>query len=125
LRLALGARRSPEGARIADTVTNMDSAPAQTGDEVAAPSDRDQEIARLNAELEETRIALAAAEQQLLELRDRRSTEMARLERQAHWVERSRIDLDRLMSRRSVRALILARQLVLRLRGFVLALLRR
>jgi septal ring factor EnvC (AmiA/AmiB activator) len=103
----------------------MDSAPAQTGDEVAAPSDRDQEIARLNAELEETRIALAAAEQQLLELRDRRSTEMARLERQAHWVERSRIDLDRLMSRRSVRALILARQLVLRLRGFVLALLRR
>ena len=117
--------RPPEGARIADTLAAMDSAARQTGNEVAAPDDRDVEIARLRTELEETRIALAAAEQQLLDLRDWRSTEMARLERQAHWVEWSRIDLDRLMSRPSVKALVLARRFVLRLRGFVYARLRR
>lgn len=92
----------------------------------AAPTHaQEEEIARLNAELEQTRVALEAAERQLLELRDWRSTEMGRLERQAHWIERSRIDLDRLMARRSVRALISARKLVRRARNFVLALLHR
>jgi hypothetical protein len=66
-------------------------------------------------ELEATRRALASAERQLEELRRSRSAEMARLERQAYWLERWRIDLDALMSRRIVRAFVAAVGGVLRL----------
>ena len=44
----------------------------------------------IERELALTRAALAAAEQQLSELREPRSAEMARLERQAYWLERWR-----------------------------------
>ena len=54
----------------------------------------------IERELALTRAALAAAEQQLSELREARSAEMARLERQAYWLERWRIDLDALDARR-------------------------
>ena len=93
--------------------------------ETPATPDQAREIERLRAELAATRAALADAEQRLLELRDWRSTELGRLERQVHWIERSRVDLDRLMSRRSVKLLVRIRQLALRLRGFVRALRRR
>ena len=42
-------------------------------------------------------------ERELLELRDERSVAMARLERQAYWLERGRIDLDAWMRRRPLR----------------------
>ena len=57
------------------------------------------EIDRHKREHLRTREALAAAERELLELRDRHSIEMARLERQTYWLERGRIDLDALMQR--------------------------
>jgi septal ring factor EnvC (AmiA/AmiB activator) len=66
--------------------------------------DRPQEtIQRLQNELAATRRALAEAEQRLLELRDWRSTEIGRLERQVYWLERWNIDLDELMRRRPAR----------------------
>jgi SAM-dependent methyltransferase len=61
------------------------------------------EIDRHKREHVRTREALAEVERELLELRDRRSIEMARLERQAYWLERGRIDLDALMQRRPLR----------------------
>jgi hypothetical protein len=60
----------------------------------------------LQQELDSTRAALADAERQLAELRAARSAEMARLERQVYWLERWRIDLDALMSRRVVRGFV-------------------
>jgi predicted nucleic acid-binding Zn-ribbon protein len=57
------------------------------------------EVAALRAELAATREALRATEGELEELRARRSTEMARLERQAYWLERADIDLDSLLRR--------------------------
>jgi hypothetical protein len=71
----------------------------------------------IERELALTRAALASAEQQLSELREARSAEMARLERQAYWLERWRIDLDALMSRRIVRAFVAAVGSALRLAG--------
>lgn len=75
----------------------------------------------IERELALTRAALASAEQQLAELRNARSAEMARLERQAYWLERWRIDLDALMRRRVVRMFVAtvgsALRLVARLRG--------
>jgi SAM-dependent methyltransferase len=68
------------------------------------------------AEPEDTRRALAAAEQELLELRDSRSTRMGELERQAYWLERARIDPEDLMRRRPVRILFGLMQRVRRLR---------
>lgn len=62
-----------------------------------------REIERLERGLSDTRQALTAAERQLFELRAQRSAEMARLEQQTYWLERTRIDLDALMRRRSVR----------------------
>jgi len=56
------------------------------------------ELAEPTGELAATRAALASAERQLAELRAARSAEMARLERQAYWVERWGIDLDALMT---------------------------
>jgi SAM-dependent methyltransferase len=61
------------------------------------------ELARL-AELETTRRALAAAEQELLELRDRHSTRMGELEDQAYWLQRAQIDPEEWMRRPPVRA---------------------
>jgi predicted nucleic acid-binding Zn-ribbon protein len=61
------------------------------------------EVESLARELADTRRALAAAERQLFELRAQRSAEMARLEQQTYWLERTRIDLDAWMRRRSVR----------------------
>lgn len=62
-----------------------------------------REIERLERELADARQALTAAERQLFELREQRSTEMARLEHQTYWLERTRIDLDSWMRLRSVR----------------------
>ena len=58
------------------------------------------ELERLRAELEQTREALASTERQLLELRERQSATMGRLERQAYWLERGRVDLDVWMRKR-------------------------
>ena len=66
------------------------------------PDGPDREIEQLRSELEMTRAALAAAEQELLELRDRRSVAMAELERKAYWLERAQIDPDAWMRRRSL-----------------------
>jgi hypothetical protein len=68
-------------------------------------------------ELAATRRALASAERQLEELRAWHSKEMARLERQAYWLERWRIDLDALMQRRYVRVVVATVGAVLRLAG--------
>ena len=73
-------------------------------------------LLRLGDELAQTRQALADSERQLLELRDSRSAEMARLERQAYWLERAHVDLDAWMSRRWVRALARVAMAALRLR---------
>jgi septal ring factor EnvC (AmiA/AmiB activator) len=58
----------------------------------------------LELELAATRAALADRERELMELRNQRSAEMARLERQVYWLERFGIDLDALMRRRLVLA---------------------
>jgi septal ring factor EnvC (AmiA/AmiB activator) len=76
----------------------------------------EETIRRLESELAETRKALAEAEQRLRELRDQRSRTMARLERQAYWVERWGIDLDQCMQRRAMRVPFRALRLVVRLR---------
>jgi SAM-dependent methyltransferase len=57
------------------------------------------EIDRHKREHVRTREALAATEREVLELRDRHSIEMARLEKQTYWLERGQIDLDALMQR--------------------------
>jgi hypothetical protein len=75
------------------------------------------ELAEPTGELAATRAALASAERQLAELRAARSAEMARLERQAYWLERWRIDLDALMRRRPVRVFVGIVGSVLRLAG--------
>ena len=84
------------------------------------PSDNPagDELARMSAEIAHLQSALTAAEGELLELRERRSLEMARLERQVYWLERWSIDLDAWMRRRPVR-------IALRTLGFVLRLPRR
>jgi hypothetical protein len=82
---------------------------------MTAPADRT--TSDLERELSRTREALAQAEQELAELRASRSAEMARLERQAYWLERWRIDLDALMSRRVVRSFVKAVGALLRLAG--------
>src|SRR5688572_6580368 len=70
-----------------------------------AAQQRAHEMEALNAELARTRSTLMETERQLSELRDRRSKEMARLQQQAYWLERTGIDLDALMQRRSIRLL--------------------
>jgi ubiquinone/menaquinone biosynthesis C-methylase UbiE len=52
---------------------------------------------------DETRRALAAAEQELLELRDEHSVTVGRLEDRVYWLDRSQVDLDRWMQRRPMR----------------------
>ena len=72
----------------------------------------------IERELALTRAALASTEQQLSELREARSAEMARLERQAYWLERWRIDLDALDAPAPRAVLFVARRgRVLRLAG--------
>jgi len=74
------------------------------------------EIDRHKSEHVRTREALAETERELLELRDRRSIEMARLEKQTYWLERGRIDLDAWMRRRPLRLAFRAFALLLRVR---------
>ena len=73
-------------------------------------------ILRLGDELAETRRALSATEQQLLELRDQRSVAMSQLERKAYWLERAEIDPDALMRRRPFRFAFRGLRFLLRLR---------
>ena len=68
-----------------------------------------------SAELAQLRETLAATEAELLRLREHRSLEMARLERQVYWLDRWGIDLDSWMQRRPVRAALAALGLVRRL----------
>jgi O-antigen biosynthesis protein len=79
------------------------------------------ELDRRAAEIAQLRVTLADTERELLEVRDARSVAMARLERQAYWLERGRIDLDAWMRRRPLRLAFRAATLVLglfrRLRG--------
>ena len=72
----------------------------RAADETAREAEQAAELERLRAELEQTRVALAATERQLFELRERRSATMGRLERQAYWLERGRVDLDTWMGKR-------------------------
>jgi hypothetical protein len=97
---------------------------ASVGQEPTSMTDRqdhrsEQEIQRLEDELVATRRALAQAEQQLLELRDWRSTEIGRLERQVYWLERWGIDLDKVMARRSAMLAFRAVRGAVRLRRWV------
>jgi ubiquinone/menaquinone biosynthesis C-methylase UbiE len=78
--------------------------------------DKTATILRLGDELTETRRALSATEQQLLELRDQRSVAMGQLERKAYWLERAEIDPDALMRRRPFRLAFRAMQFMLRIR---------
>jgi chromosome segregation ATPase len=77
-----------------------DDISTRAADDTSPETESAVELARLRAELEETREALASAERQLFELRDRRSATMGRLERQAYWLERGRVDLDSWMRKR-------------------------
>lgn len=74
------------------------------------------EIDRHKREHVRTREALAETERELLELRDRRSIEMARLEKQTYWLERGRIDLDALMQRPLMRFMFKVMARLLRIR---------
>jgi hypothetical protein len=67
------------------------------------------------AEIEQLRETLAATEAELLRLREHRSLEMARLERQVYWLDRWGVDLDTWMRRKPVRAAFVALRLVRRL----------
>jgi hypothetical protein len=69
----------------------------------------------MSAEIAQLRETLAATEAELLALRERRSLEMARLERQVYWLERWGVDLDALMRRRPVRLAVRALGVLLRL----------
>jgi hypothetical protein len=77
-----------------------DDLSTRAAEDTSPETEPEAELARLRAELEQTREALASAERQLFELRDRRSATMARLERQAYWLERGRVDLDAWMRKR-------------------------
>jgi 2-polyprenyl-3-methyl-5-hydroxy-6-metoxy-1,4-benzoquinol methylase len=77
---------------------------------------RANELMRLGDELNVTRTTLAATEQQLLEVRDRRSIAMAQLERKAYWLERAEINPDAWMRRRPARLAFRALRLLLRAR---------
>lgn len=65
---------------------------------------------------EETKRALAAAQQELLELRDERSVTVGRLEDRVYWLDRSQVDLNSWMRRRPVRIAWQALARLLRLR---------
>jgi SAM-dependent methyltransferase len=83
-------------------------------DEINRRGELIDEVQRLGAELARTRAALAASERELLELRDRRSTAMGRLERQSYWLERGQVDLDAWMRRRPLRLVFQAASKLLR-----------
>jgi len=72
-------------------------------DEINRRDELVAQVQRLGSELADTRAALAASEQELLELRDQRSTAMGRLERQSYWLERGQVDLDAWMRRRPLK----------------------
>jgi hypothetical protein len=71
-----------------------------TADETSRATEPAEEVVRLRAEVAQMREALAETERQLFELRERRSATIARLERQAYWLERGRVDLDSWMRKR-------------------------
>jgi hypothetical protein len=91
---------APPFSTMSDTASSRSPANA---DQAAQPPQG--ELEALNAELARTRSALFETERQLSELRDRRSKEMARLQQQAYWLERTGVDLDAWMRRRWVRLL--------------------
>jgi ubiquinone/menaquinone biosynthesis C-methylase UbiE len=64
---------------------------------------------------EETKRALAAAERRLLELRDERSVTVGGLEDRVYWLDRSQVDLNRLLRRRPLRLAFQAFARMLRL----------
>ena len=68
-----------------------------------------------SAEIAQLRETLAATEAELLRVREHRSLEMARLERQVYWLDRWGVDLDAWMQRRLVRAVFGALRLFRRL----------
>jgi SAM-dependent methyltransferase len=72
------------------------------------------ELDRRAGEIAVLRRSLAATEQELLETRDARSVAMARLERQAYWLEKGKIDLDAWMQRKPLRLAFRAVTFVLR-----------
>lgn len=72
-------------------------------DEINRRGELIDEVQRLGSELAETRAALASTEQELLELRDQRSTAMGHLEQQSYWLERGQVDLDAWMRRRPLK----------------------
>jgi 2-polyprenyl-3-methyl-5-hydroxy-6-metoxy-1,4-benzoquinol methylase len=57
----------------------------------------------LHKQGDETKRALAAAERELLMLRDERSVTVGRLEDRVYWLDRSQVDLNRLLRRRPLR----------------------
>ena len=65
---------------------------------------------------DETKRALAAAERELLELRDERSVTVGRLEERVYWLDRSQVDLNLLLRRRPLRIAFQAFARLLRLR---------
>jgi ubiquinone/menaquinone biosynthesis C-methylase UbiE len=64
---------------------------------------------------DETKRALAAAERELLLLRDERSITVGRLEDRVYWLDRSQVDLNRLLRRRPLRIAFQAFARLLRL----------
>jgi len=89
----------------------------QTTSTDAPGNPADDESARKSNEIAQLRQALAAAEAELLRLREHRSLEMARLERQVYWLDRWRIDLDAWMRWKPVRIAVRALGFLLRLPG--------
>jgi hypothetical protein len=73
-----------------------------------------EEIVRLETELDLARHALGATEKELFELRDRRSRTMAQLERKAYWLERAEIDPEAWMRRKPLRFAFRAFRFLLR-----------
>ena len=69
----------------------------------------------LHKQADETKRALAAAERELLLLRDERSVTVGRLEDRVYWLDRSQVDLNRLLRRRPLRIAFQAFARLLRL----------
>jgi 2-polyprenyl-3-methyl-5-hydroxy-6-metoxy-1,4-benzoquinol methylase len=69
----------------------------------------------MHKQADETKRALAAAERELLLLRDERSVTVGRLEDRVYWLDRSQVDLNRLLRRRPLRIAFQAFARLLRL----------
>jgi hypothetical protein len=77
-----------------------DDITTRPANETSPDAEAETEVEQLRAELERMREALASTERQLFALREQRSATIARLERQAYWLERGRVDLDAWMRKR-------------------------